>query len=81
MDNQVLLNKCFLRLHKRIATHPQLSTMWIEYLTNKYPEPTIEDIRDCMNALENMSVFPDIHIKQAQALYGISSILFNDVAK
>lgn len=60
--NNVKLNLCLDRLKENSKTHPQLTTLWYNYLlTNKLSE---QDVSGCFKAIENMNNIPDISIEQ-----------------
>jgi hypothetical protein len=60
--SNVKLNLCLDRLKENSKTHPQLTTLWYNYLlTNKLNE---QDVSGCFKAIENMNNIPDISIEQ-----------------
>lgn len=69
-------NTCLTMLNDKQSTHPNLTKMWIEYLSNKCQcnnGLTNKDMSDCMNALELMNTITDITDLQVQTLIAFFS--------
>lgn len=69
------LQSCLRDLSNRTHTHPNLTKIWISYLSSRVP--TYDDICDCRIALCNMDEICDIDSSLLPAIYGIGSILTN----
>lgn len=71
----VKLSSCFEKLRQNSMTHPQLTCLWNEYLTNKDNELTDKDLEGCLKAIENMNSIPDISIEQIMIFKEIINFL------
>ena len=76
-DNDVLskYQQCLTLLNDKQLTHPNITKMWINYLSNKYHSNKMceKDILDCMNAIEIMNSISDINDLQVRTLIAIFS--------
>jgi hypothetical protein len=71
--DETALNDCLRLLSGRADTHPHLTSIWTNYLTQR--TPTEQDLIDCRLAVSNMGTINDIDPAQLPAVYGILSIL------
>lgn len=67
------LDYCLTRLSERADTHPHLTSIWYNYLTQR--TPTNQDLSDCSLAVSNMDSISDIDPAQLPSIYGILSFL------
>lgn len=75
MEEQATLEECLRLLSTRRTTHPHLTAIWTNYLTQHGTNPTPRDLRDCLVALGNMDTICDIDPAQLPAIYGIFTFL------
>lgn len=69
----VKLNQCLHQLLEKQQTHPHLSHLWYEYLTNNLLNEST--VVDCFKAIENMNTMPDISISQTMMFKEIIILL------
>lgn len=74
MDYQTI-DDCLNILQTFKTTHPCLTKMWIDYFTKMNDKPNENEIKNCLIAIENMKVYPDISDEQASIIYGVGTML------
>jgi hypothetical protein len=67
------LNVCLRLLSERAGTHPHLTSIWTNYLTQRTPSE--QDLNDCCLAVRNMDTISDIDPAQLPAICGTLSFL------
>ena len=72
MEN-LSLDDCLRLLSDRTDTHPHLTAIWTNYLTQG--SPTQQDFQDCQLAVSNMDTIDDIDPTQLPAIFVIFSFL------